>query len=889
MRHALMRLVLVVLVPLLVVEAGILATWYHTRRSGQEEANLEAARGIAAAFEDYVQHIRRPELAIGEALAGLQPYTNAQATAYLTTNVREFLSVRTWNWLDPEGKVIASSSPRAVGLNLADRAYFQKLRSGQPWAISDLLTERTNGLPIFVIARRVNDEKGKLFGIVSAVVEPSEFATHISELRHGGPGTVSIFDRQGVRVYDSDKRQSGHEDCRGQDPLLKAVLDSRAERSDVLRLPADNEDYLVARVPIKGIGWVAGARRPVREVMADVYAGLWIAGGMNLLVAVGSGLLAVKTSGGLIRQLRRLQSHADAIAHGDLEHRTEITGVRELAELATAFNRMGTAVHDARQELEAANAALEQRVRERTAQLAATIRRLESEVAERLRIGQELRTASLYARGLIEASLDPLVTISPEGKVTDVNEATIAATGVPRERLVGSDFSDYFTEPERAREGYRKVLSDGLVHDYPLTIRHADGRTTDVLYNAVVYRNEAGEVQGVFAAARDVTERLRAEKELQQYRAHLEELVQQRTEELRATNVQLEKEAAERKRAAEEAERLATFPRLNPNPITEMDLEGRVGYLNPSAEQLFPDLPQRQLAHPWLADWEQVVLALRESNAQVCRREVMVGEQCFLQTIHYSQDTGQVRIYGVEITDRKQAEESLKQTAEQLARSNEELEQFAYVASHDLQEPLRVISGYVQLIEHKYKGRLDADADQFIYYIVDGATRMRQLITDLLDYSRVSTRGKPLQPTNLQNVLERVLADLKGVIEESGAVLKCGPLPTVRGDEIQLIRLFQNLIANAIKFRSGRPPEIDVSASRDGDHWTLAVRDNGIGIERQYWERIFVIFQRLHTRQKYPGTGIGLAICKRIVERHGGTIWLDSRPGQGTTFFFTLP
>ena len=267
-----------------------------------------------------------------------------------------------------------------------------------------------------------------------------------------------------------------------------------------------------------------------------------------------------------------------------------------------------------------------------------------------------------------------------------------------------------------------------------------------------------------------------------------------------------------------------------------------------------------------------------------------VGEKCYLQTIHYLQDTGRVRIYGTDITERKRAEESLQRTAEQLARSNEELEQFAYVASHDLQEPLRVITGYVQLIERKYKGQLDADADQFIHYIVDGAARMQQLITDLLDYSRVGTRGKPLaadQPA--RRSLDRVLADLKGPIEESGAVVdaatRCRPSAATRSSWPSL---FQNLIGNAIKFRSDRPPEIHVSASRDGDHWTFSVRDNGIGIERQYWERIFVIFQRLHTRQKYPGTGIGLAICKRIVERHGGRIWLDSQPGQGTTFYFTL-
>ena len=223
--------------------------------------------------------------------------------------------------------------------------------------------------------------------------------------------------------------------------------------------------------------------------MAGVYTSLWIAGGLTLLVALGSGALAFTTSGSLIRQLRRLQSHAEAIGRGEFEHVVDRARVRELAELATAFNRMGTTVHEAREALEATNAALEQRVRERTAELAATIVRLE-------RTERELRTASLYFRGLLEASLDPLVTISPEGKITDVNEATEGATGVLRQRLVGSDFSDYFTEPDKAREGYRKVLSEGLVRDYPLTIRHDVGRTIDVLYNAVVYRNEAGDGAG---------------------------------------------------------------------------------------------------------------------------------------------------------------------------------------------------------------------------------------------------------------------------------------------------------------------------------------------------------------------------------------------------------
>jgi light-regulated signal transduction histidine kinase (bacteriophytochrome) len=334
-------------------------------------------------------------------------------------------------------------------------------------------------------------------------------------------------------------------------------------------------------------------------------------------------------------------------------------------------------------------------------------------------------------------------------------------TGVPRNRLIGSDFSAYFTEPEKAREGYQKVLADGLVRDYPLTIRHTSGRTTDVLYNATVYRNEAGQAQGVFAAARDITERKRAEEELAQHRDHLEDLVRQRTAEVEAA-------------------------------------------------------------------------------------------------------------------------------AEDLARSNRDLEQFAYVASHDLQEPLRIVAGYLQLLERRYKGKLDADADEFISFAVDGAARMQHLINDLLAYSRLGTHSKPFGPVDTEAVLRRALANLRTSIQEAGAQVTHDPLPSVVGDATQLTQLFQNLLSNAIKFRGKDAPKIHVSACPDGGHWLFAVQDNGIGIDPQYKDRIFAVFQRLHTREKYPGTGIGLAICNRIVERHGGRIWVDSQPGHGSTFHFTI-
>lgn len=276
------------------------------------------------------------------------------------------------------------------------------------------------------------------------------------------------------------------------------------------------------------------------------------------------------------------------------------------------------------------------------------------------------------------------------------------------------------------------------------------------------------------------------------------------------------------------------------------------------------------------------------------------------------------RHFAAEVAERRQAEENLRHAVQELERSNADLEQFAYVASHDLQEPLRAVGGCVQVLQRRYAGQLDARADEFIRHAVEGAERMQTLIHNLLAFSRIGTHGKPFESVDTQAVLQSTLVDLRLLVDENEAQITSDELPVVTGDNGQLQQVFQNLISNAIKFRGTDAPHIHIGCRRENRDterlahepadarpddltteddkfekrdfsWIFRVRDNGIGIEDPYFERIFVMFQRLHTRDRYPGTGIGLALCKKIIERHGGRIWVESQFGHGSTFFFSLP
>jgi PAS domain S-box-containing protein len=378
------------------------------------------------------------------------------------------------------------------------------------------------------------------------------------------------------------------------------------------------------------------------------------------------------------------------------------------------------------------------------------------DITERRRAEQELHSASLYARSLIEASLDPLVTISPQGKITDVNQATVSVTGVPRERLIDTDFSDYFTEPERARAGYREVFSKGLVTDYPLTIRRQDGHLTHVLYNAALYRNQRGDVVGVFAAARDVTERLRAEQALQELNRELEQRVRERT------------------------------------------------------------------------------AALEEANR--------------------------------------------------------ELESFSYSVSHDLRTPLRAVDGFSKMLLTDYADRLDEEGRRLLQVVRDNSEKMGELIADILNFSRTGRAEMKTQPVDMKSLAREAWDEVRELESGREFDFRLEPLPPAIGDRNLLRQVLVNLVSNAVKFTRGRPlAVIEVGGRVEGAENLYWVKDNGVGFDMHYVERLFGVFQRLHSTEQFEGTGVGLAIVKRIVQRHGGRIWAEGSPGGGAIFRFTLP
>jgi PAS domain S-box-containing protein len=479
-------------------------------------------------------------------------------------------------------------------------------------------------------------------------------------------------------------------------------------------------------------------------------------------------------------------------------------------------------------------------------------------------------------RGLLEAAPDAMVVVDQGGRIVLLNVQAEKQFGYRRDELVGQKVKNIIPEGFAERliaDGTRtaaEALAQQIGTGIELIARRKDGSGFPI--EIMLSPLESAEGTLVTAAIRDISVRKTAEKRLAQmegrYRGLLEAapdamVVVNQGGEIVLLNVQAEKQFGYRR------------DELVGQKVKNIIPEGFAERLVADALRSAEDALAQQIGTGI------EITGLRKDGSDF-PIEIMLSP---LQSAEGILITAAIR----DITTRKAAEAQLLDKVEELNRSNEELGQFAYIASHDLQEPLRMVASYTQLLSRRYKGKLDSDADEFIAFAVDGASRMQRLIQDLLAYSRVGTKGKDLASTSSEEALDVALINLRGAIEGSGALVTHDPLPTVLADETQLVQLFQNLVGNAIKYQNPGVPKVHISAVRNGGKkWMFSVKDNGLGIDPQYFERIFGMFQRLHKREEFAGTGIGLAICKKIAERHGGTIAVASEPGNGSTFSFAL-
>ena len=627
------------------------------------------------------------------------------------------------------------------------------------------------------------------------------------------------------------------------------------------------------------------------------------------------------------------------------------------------------------------------------------------------------RNAAQYARSLIEASLDPLVTISPEGKITDVNEATIKATGVARETLIGNDFSEYFTEPDKARAGYQEVFAKGFVRDYPLTLRHVSGKVMEVLYNTSVYRNDKGEVAGMFAAARDITERKQVEEERLSAGAALQKAIfnsanfssiatdakgviqifnvgaermlgymaadvmnkitpaeisdpQEVIARAKALSVELETPIApgfealvfKASRGIEDIYELtyirkdgSRFPavvsvtalrdaqntiigylligtdntarkliedrlrwteesfRLMVDSVTDyaivmLDLEGRIVSWNKGAQRIKGYSTEEIVGQHFSRFYSSVdiergkpqqdlnsVIAKGRFEDEGCWR-VRKDGSTFLANVVFTairDEGGNLRGFTKliqDMTERKRLDQLLKEKNAALETANKDLEAFAYSVSHDLRVPLRAIDGFSQQVLKRYEDKLDDEGKRYLNIVRDNTKKMSQLIDDILAFSRMGRLGLSVSEVNMEKLVHSVFEELKPALAERELTIEIKQLPLCHGDPSMLRQVLVNLLDNAIKFtRPKNAALIEMGGHTEGAENIYYIKDNGVGFDMQYADKLFGVFQRLHGVAEFEGTGIGLAIVKRIITRHGGRVWAEGKVDEGATFYFTLP
>jgi PAS domain S-box-containing protein len=724
------------------------------------------------------------------------------------------------------GKVIVSTAPQQTGKSRESDAFFiEGLRNTNVQSPAFDLEQQHAAM---TAGSPIYAPDGKLIAVLGGLLN-MDAMSHIIERRTGLRQTDDAFLVNTENLLVTEPHRSPDAAVRQQALQSEAIERCLAYGSGILH----GLDY-------RGIPAIIAYRwLPERQLclitkidQAEAYAA---ANELGTLMAVNGGVILLAGSfvafglaHSIARPLKQVADAARAFGQGELDRRTTLTANDEIGLLAAEFNKMADA--------------------------------LAAETSQ-------LRRQSEH---LFQLSTDLVCVTGTDGYFRMLNPSWTRVLGYSETELRSRPFLE-FVHPEDLASTL--AVTAGLAQGQGITSFENRYRCQDGAYRWLHWNAASAPAEGlIYAIAHDITERHAAEQQI---------------------------------RAINERFQLAT--RAAGMGIWDWDIQqDRLDWDERVFTLFGVDEPADMDAHNiWLQRTHPEDRAHIDAAIGQTLRDGAEFDDEF-RVIWPDGGTRYIKIYAMvlrddagaprrmiganfDITARREAENDLAQRSQDLARSNAELERFAYVASHDLQEPLRMVTSYMQLIARRYRGQLDADADEFIGFAVDGANRMKALINDLLAYSRVGTRGKPFAPTDCEEALAYALANLQIAIKESAATVTHDPLPTVLADEQQLVQLLQNLIGNGLKFHSAAPPQIHISASAAEQMWTFAVRDNGIGVEPEYFERIFIVFQRLHGKDEYPGTGIGLAVCKKIVERHNGRIWVESTPGAGSTFYFTLP
>jgi PAS domain S-box-containing protein len=990
MRQALVVLTLVILLPILLVQAVLYHRQFQYNLDEEYKLNLEIARIMALGFDQFVHDIQEQELAMGRGILLLNHLDTAAKTRYLVENDLAYPSVLLFGWTEPDGTITLSSMKEAVGVSIRHRAYFQKIVAGSDSEISDLMQPLIGKDWTIAIARGIRDESHRLQGIILAIVDPDLVGKRAFTVRQFEGGSATIFDSQGVAVFRVPNVPLTHAlrvELGRRQPALKLALAGQEARGTVISAVTGVKN-ISAVVPIHDIGWAVSASRPEEIAFSNIRRNILY----NLILVISVGVLSLTVGFFIARriefQTRQLKDYAMAIGKDKTPRVMGGKMIAELDEVAVALTKMADRLEERELAVRQSAELAERRAEELDAIFDAMgqgvmiynddgkftrvnplVRRMfgfdpmpmepgvayerinlrlpekqgvevemlpfkralhgESvmgeryvftnvngedvivvatstplymgdkiigavtvwqDVTERERLLHDLRISEEKYRELVQSANSIILRLDAEGRITFFNEYAQKFFGYTEEEILGRPSIETIVPPIDSNGRNMEEMVEDIVHHPEMFASNEnenicrDGRRVWIAWNNRPIYDEQGRFKEIMAIGNDVTGRKKAENALKESEKRFRRLAEASTYGLII--------------GGKTGEVMYTNPaatRMLGYSLDEFE-KAKINWLDLTPEE-YKGLDQKAIteleAKGFFTPFERVVIV--KSGRQI---PILMGGAELEKKVD---GTVIVALFLTDLTQLKEAQKALRsaydelevrvqeRTAE-LQRSNEELARFTYVASHDLQEPLRMVTSYTQLLEMRYKDKLGAEANQFIEYATEGACRMRDLIKAILEYSQITTQAKPFRPVPCERVLEKAVQNLKVMIDESGAKITHEPLPMVQGDEAQLVQVFQHLIENAIKFRKeGIAPEIHIGATWRDPEWLFSVKDNGIGIERIYYDQIFTIFKRLHGHQKYQGVGVGLAVVKRIIERHKGIIYLESQPGVGTTFYFTLP